>query len=116
LEVTNDTLDYNNDNDTGTDDNDQDEGDEVRSGNGRNRKGSGRGNRKRGGRENLRDDVTGNVAELLFASAIVTVGSRGIVAQIAAQEVILGIDSNIELDASASADLDNNSQLGPLQV
>ena len=107
MEGTNDTTDYYYNSDNSTDDHDDGQP-------GNRRSGKGNGNRTHGA--NLRDDVTGNVAQLLFGSAIVTVGSRGIVAQIASLEIVSGIDSNIELDASASADLDNNNQLGPLQV
>ena len=110
MEGTNDTTDYYYNSDNSTDDHDH--ADYGQPGN--RRSGKGNGNRKHGA--NLRDDVTGNVAQLLFGSAIVTVGSRGIVAQIASLEIVSGIDSNIELDASASVDLDNNNQLGPLQV
>ncbi len=56
----------------------------------------------------LVDAVTGNVAEVLFADTLVTVGSRGIVAQVTSLEIVTGTNSPLILDASRSNDLDNN--------
>ncbi len=63
----------------------------------------------------LRDVVTGNVAEVLYADTLVTVGSRGIVAQVTSLDMVTGTNSPLILDASKSIDLDDN-KLGFLHV
>ncbi len=71
-----------------------------------------------GGRDrdsDLRDTVTGNVAEVLYADTLVTVGSRGIVAQVTSLEMVTGTNSPLILDASKSIDLDANN-IGFLKV
>jgi hypothetical protein len=80
-------------------------------------RGNGKGSKKGDGtaeNEHLSDAVTGNVANLLYASTVVIVGSRGIVAKTSATDLVLGVDSEVTLDASASADLDHG--IGELQV
>ncbi len=85
----------------------------VKSGNGN----EGKANRKSSSRKtkaNYRDDVTGNVADILSTSVVVKVGSRGILAKISTQSLTSTTNSIVTLDASASSDADNN--VGDLQV
>jgi hypothetical protein len=90
-------------------DDNSNETDDEGSGNGRGRK-----NRKSAVRVDVRDAVTGNVAELLSASVLVTVGVKGIFAKISTQDLVAGVDKQIDLDASASFDKDNS--IGDLLV
>ena len=61
-----------------------------------------------------RDDVTGNVAEILSTNVIVNVGMKGVLAKISSRNLTSAITSTVSLDASASVDRDSN--LGDLQV